>query len=313
MGAGAENTGRQMSTGEYRGWFIAAAEAIFEALPTTAVTRDQEERQQTAQTETRASSLALFYQTDARVRAADSSPEINEQLHSPPIKKFAFLTHAMERFNEKLGSSRIELVFHKYATNVSEVTTFPCEAESGIAELNSAVDVGQVLLQTREALKGGFSHIVCFRKVCSAFHVDSACSETNSFGGKTPAIIPRGPKPIKIKNRQRCMGLNAALEMCRFVKEDSAYSQLTRQEGKPKNASLGMAKRKSNPAFFILDPFCGAGTVLAAANHFGIDAVGTDLSTRRVRQSHALTIGAESFCRCELAKIGIFCKDGGDG
>ena len=38
----------------------------------------------------------------------------------------------------------------------------------------------------------------------------------------------------------------------------------------------------------VLDPFCGRGTLLAVANHHGLDAVGVDLSRKRVRKARAL-------------------------
>ena len=63
----------------------------------------------------------------------------------------------------------------------------------------------------------------------------------------------------------KSMGVNACVEACRFVLEHTA----TRT---------------------IVDPFCGAGTVLAVANAMGMDAVGVDLSTRQVRKARALQI-----------------------
>jgi hypothetical protein len=40
----------------------------------------------------------------------------------------------------------------------------------------------------------------------------------------------------------------------------------------------------------IVDPFCGAGTVLAVANALGLDAIGVDLSTRACRKARSLEI-----------------------
>lgn len=42
----------------------------------------------------------------------------------------------------------------------------------------------------------------------------------------------------------------------------------------------------------IVDPFCGRGTVLAAANTMGFDAIGVDISAKRCRAARALVIGA---------------------
>jgi hypothetical protein len=43
----------------------------------------------------------------------------------------------------------------------------------------------------------------------------------------------------------------------------------------------------------VVDPFCGRGTVLAVANAMGLDAIGVDLSAKRVRAARAFVIGAE--------------------
>ena len=40
----------------------------------------------------------------------------------------------------------------------------------------------------------------------------------------------------------------------------------------------------------VVDPFCGVGTVLAAANALGVDALGVELSRKRCEQARALTI-----------------------
>lgn len=38
----------------------------------------------------------------------------------------------------------------------------------------------------------------------------------------------------------------------------------------------------------VVDPFCGRGTILAVANHHGMQAVGIDISKKRVRKARAL-------------------------
>jgi tRNA G10 N-methylase Trm11 len=40
----------------------------------------------------------------------------------------------------------------------------------------------------------------------------------------------------------------------------------------------------------VVDPFCGLGTMLAAANARGLDAVGIELCQKRVRRARALTL-----------------------
>jgi hypothetical protein len=68
---------------------------------------------------------------------------------------------------------------------------------------------------------------------------------------------------------RKAMGALAALEACRFVREETA----TRT---------------------VVDPFCGWGTVLAAANALGMAAIGVDRSARMCRRARALVIDAGS-------------------
>ena len=44
----------------------------------------------------------------------------------------------------------------------------------------------------------------------------------------------------------------------------------------------------------VVDPFCGVGTMLAAANESGLDAVGVELSRRRAARARRLTLPARS-------------------
>jgi hypothetical protein len=74
-------------------------------------------------------------------------------------------------------------------------------------------------------------------------------------------VIPNaGPK-----SSTKSMGVNICLDACRFVASQTS----TRT---------------------IVDPFCGFGTVLAAANACGLDAIGVDLSVRMCRRARALQI-----------------------
>jgi hypothetical protein len=61
------------------------------------------------------------------------------------------------------------------------------------------------------------------------------------------------------------MGVNACLDACRFVRAETTTGT-------------------------VVDPFCGWGTVLAAANALGLDAVGVDLSARKCRRARLLQI-----------------------
>jgi tRNA G10 N-methylase Trm11 len=39
----------------------------------------------------------------------------------------------------------------------------------------------------------------------------------------------------------------------------------------------------------VVDPFCGVGSALAAANSFGLDAIGVEISRRRASRARRLT------------------------
>jgi hypothetical protein len=64
---------------------------------------------------------------------------------------------------------------------------------------------------------------------------------------------------------RKAMGMGAALDACRFVRDQT-------------------------PTRTVVDPFCGWGTVLAAANALGMDAIGVDLSARMCRRARALQV-----------------------
>jgi tRNA G10 N-methylase Trm11 len=42
----------------------------------------------------------------------------------------------------------------------------------------------------------------------------------------------------------------------------------------------------------IFDPFCGVGTVLAAANALGLDAIGVEKARKRAEQAQTLVVTA---------------------
>merc|ERR1712151_633860 len=83
-------------------------------------------------------------------------------------------------------------------------------------------------------------------------------------GGMIPDVVGRGQKPWGLKNAARCMGSGATM------------------------AVLKAMRRRLPEVDTIVDPFCGAGTVLAIGNFLGLHAIGVDLSNRRVKQAKAL-------------------------
>ena len=63
----------------------------------------------------------------------------------------------------------------------------------------------------------------------------------------------------------KAMGVDAAVWTARFLRNDIGAKE-------------------------VCDPFCGSGTVLAAANHMGLDALGVELSAKRARHATLLQL-----------------------
>jgi SAM-dependent methyltransferase len=83
-------------------------------------------------------------------------------------------------------------------------------------------------------------------------------------------LVPRRPGADVIADAgamvwAKAMGAHACLAACAYLRDDAA----TR---------------------LVVDPFCGHGTVLAAANALGLDAIGVDLSEKRCRAARRLVL-----------------------
>lgn len=96
-----------------------------------------------------------------------------------------------------------------------------------------------------------YSHLLCFARDLRADLAKSTADVLPSAGETTWT---------------RGMGLEACLAACRFVISHT-------------------------PTRTIVDPFCGHGTVLAAANELGLDAIGVELSRKRAKKARGLTYG----------------------
>ncbi|CAE8740899.1 unnamed protein product, partial [Polarella glacialis] len=106
-----------------------------------------------------------------------------------------------------------------------------------------------------------FTHLLCFSKV-----IDDGAVEDEDFdlGTTIPDLVSRGQKPQWLRNSMRCQGANATAEVLKW------------------------AVRRLTGIHTVIDPFCGAGTVLAIGNEFGLHAVGVDISPKRFRQAGKL-------------------------
>ena len=102
--------------------------------------------------------------------------------------------------------------------------------------------------------RASYSHLLCFAH---------AARERIDHPG--PDVLPdAGYKPWS-----KAMGVEACRLACRFLREESTTT-------------------------LVVDPFCGHGTVLAVANHYGFDALGIELSTRKVKAARRLRLDLEA-------------------
>jgi hypothetical protein len=95
-----------------------------------------------------------------------------------------------------------------------------------------------------------YAHLLCFSR---ALRLEPPQS--------SPDVLPRLGK----MTWARAMGLEACRATCRFLRDHTECRT-------------------------VVDPFCGIGTMLAAANALGMDAVGVELSRRRAARAKRLVL-----------------------
>ncbi|CAE7941187.1 unnamed protein product [Symbiodinium sp. KB8] len=111
-----------------------------------------------------------------------------------------------------------------------------------------------------------FTHLLCFARTLGLPRV-GVTTETDpvvDLGSTLPDILERGSKPPGLRKGACCMGIHATASVLKWV--------VRRLPGVRK----------------VIDPFCGAGTVLAIANEYGLDALGIDISPKRIKQAKQL-------------------------
>jgi hypothetical protein len=100
-----------------------------------------------------------------------------------------------------------------------------------------------------------FSHLLCFSK---RFRIRELSQSTSDI-----LIHPGAP------TWKRGMGLQTCLEIAKFIK-------------------------KHQPTHLLVNPFCGEGAMLAAANHVGLRAAGVEKSAKRAEAARLLQISKDS-------------------
>lgn len=98
-----------------------------------------------------------------------------------------------------------------------------------------------------------YSHMLCFSKKLKSDVAKSTADVLPDMGEKT---------------WQRGMGLNACLMAAKFIAEQTSSKK-------------------------VINPFCGMGSMLAAANLFGLEAIGIERSPKRAEQAGRLEISQD--------------------
>jgi hypothetical protein len=141
--------------------------------------------------------------------------------------------------------------------------------QSDIRHAGLWVDKGALVMRAAERVGSGllFHRIVCRKPPGTLTFGRATYAHLLGFGrrvrpsrARADVLADGGP----VAGR-KAMGSAAALEACRFVRDETE----TRT---------------------VVDPFCGWGTTLAAANALGMDAVGVDLSARMCRRARGLVV-----------------------
>ena len=145
-----------------------------------------------------------------------------------------------------------------YQTDVKRAGTW---VDKGYLVQRGAEDAGAALL---------FHKIVCRKPPGTITHGRPAYSHLLAFSRGVRNDLSRATADVLPDAGEmtwtRAMGAEACRAACRFV--------------------LACTTTRT-----VVDPFCGKGTVLAAANELGLDAIGVELSRRRARQARTLTLG----------------------
>jgi len=143
--------------------------------------------------------------------------------------------------------------------------------QSDIRQAGAWVDKGYLVQRAAEA-EGRtllWHKIVCRHRPGTISHGRASYSHLLCFAhAPRPKLSHPGPDVLPdagYKPWSKAMGVDACRLACRFLREESETT-------------------------LVVDPFCGHGTALAVANQFGFDALGVELSARKVRAAKRLVL-----------------------
>ena len=143
--------------------------------------------------------------------------------------------------------------------------------QSDIRHRGAWIDKGALVTRAAERAGATLLHhkIVCRRPPGTLTRGRASYSHLLAFSRRLrPSLRHATPDVLAAAGEMptpKSMGVLACLDACRFV----------------------IAETRTRT---IVDPFCGAGTVLAVANALGLDAVGVDCSTRACRRARTLQV-----------------------
>eukprot|EP00928_Gymnodinium_smaydae_P015628 TRINITY_DN15791_c0_g1_i1.p2 TRINITY_DN15791_c0_g1~~TRINITY_DN15791_c0_g1_i1.p2 ORF type:complete len:408 (+),score=104.88 TRINITY_DN15791_c0_g1_i1:100-1224(+) len=149
-------------------------------------------------------------------------------------------------------------------SKASLVLRAAAEVEGATLLWHKIVHFGNVDQPSHTSMLVKFTHFLCFQNRRSHDGSILEDSAAENFGGMIPDVLARGEKPWGLKNSTRCMGIGAT------------------------QAVLKAVVRRLPRIDTVVDPFCGAGTVLAVGNALGLHAIGVDISPKRAKQAQAL-------------------------
>lgn len=144
--------------------------------------------------------------------------------------------------------------------------------QSDIRAAGAWIDKGYLVQRAAEAEQRTllWHKIVCRHPPGTITHGRASYSHLLCFAHAPRLVTHPGPDVLPdagYRPWSKAMGVEACRLACRFLREASETT-------------------------LVVDPFCGHGTALAVANHYGFDALGIELSTRKVRAAKRLVLSS---------------------
>jgi hypothetical protein len=198
-----------------------------------------------------------WMQTHTRFEGANvitSLPDVSEVPPHDLPRWQRWFTDAAQMIIERVPDDAVAIFFQ------SDIKYEGVWIDKGYLVHKAAENVGAALLWHKIACRkpagtvvfgrAGYSHLLCYSRALRPPLSNSTADVLADVGAMTWS---------------KAMGVKACALAVRFVLRETRHRT-------------------------VIDPFCGYGTVLAAANAVGLDAVGVELSKRKCRRAEALKV-----------------------